>query len=100
MIRRPPIFTRTDTLFPYTTLFRSRRQHAQRNEHRPRAFVRMIARRSLGWMDMMAVAVRFRLLARVLGVGVIVMIAMDRVPDMLRPRPARLAEEGQEHQSP
>src|SRR3546814_9983680 len=61
----------------------------------------MIARRSLGWMDMMAVAVRFRLLARVLGVGVIVMIAMDRVPDMLRPRPARLAEEGrsEEHTS-
>src|SRR3546814_1074285 len=24
MIRRPPIATRTDTLFPYTTLFRSR----------------------------------------------------------------------------
>src|SRR3546814_8689918 len=24
MIRRPPISTRTDTLFPYTTLFRSR----------------------------------------------------------------------------
>src|SRR3546814_18052482 len=70
---------------------RTKRQHAQRNEHRPRAFVRMIARRSLGWMDMMAVAVRFRLLARVLGVGVIVMIAMDRVPDMLRPRPARPA---------
>src|SRR3546814_20829983 len=23
MIRRPPILTRTDTLFPYTTLFRS-----------------------------------------------------------------------------
>src|SRR3546814_9679622 len=23
MIRRPPMFTRTDTLFPYTTLFRS-----------------------------------------------------------------------------
>src|SRR3546814_17997345 len=23
MLRRPPIFTRTDTLFPYTTLFRS-----------------------------------------------------------------------------
>src|SRR3546814_6594576 len=38
MIRRPPRSTRTDTLFPYTTLFRSgyvcgerrhRRQHAQ-----------------------------------------------------------------------
>src|SRR3546814_19775823 len=26
MIRRPPISTRTDTLFPYTTLFRSQRQ--------------------------------------------------------------------------
>src|SRR3546814_5811694 len=31
MIRRPPISTRTDTLFPYTTLFRSDRAlHAQR----------------------------------------------------------------------
>src|SRR3546814_18652898 len=29
MIRRPPISTRTDTLFPYTTLFRSRNLVAQ-----------------------------------------------------------------------
>src|SRR3546814_12840297 len=28
MIRRPPRSTRTDTLFPYTTLFRSERQAA------------------------------------------------------------------------
>src|SRR3546814_8276727 len=28
MIRRPPRSTRTDTLFPYTTLFRSKRRHA------------------------------------------------------------------------
>src|SRR3546814_1947121 len=28
MIRRPTRSTRTDTLFPYTTLFRSRRRHA------------------------------------------------------------------------
>src|SRR3546814_16124789 len=28
MIRRPPRSTRTDTLFPYTTLFRSRVQNA------------------------------------------------------------------------
>src|SRR3546814_2309872 len=28
MIRRPPISTLTDTLFPYTTLFRSVRYHA------------------------------------------------------------------------
>src|SRR3546814_10075715 len=27
MIRRPPRSTRTDTLFPYTTLFRSRQGH-------------------------------------------------------------------------
>src|SRR3546814_16160849 len=30
MIRRPPRSTRTDTLFPYTTLFRSRRHRAAR----------------------------------------------------------------------
>src|SRR3546814_6517855 len=29
MIRRPPRSTRTDTLFPYTTLFRSDRQHRE-----------------------------------------------------------------------
>src|SRR3546814_2456498 len=29
MIRRPPRSTRTDTLFPYTTLFRSRLVHRQ-----------------------------------------------------------------------
>src|SRR3546814_4432106 len=36
MIRRPPRSTRTDTLFPYTTLFRSRRREihfAARNAH-------------------------------------------------------------------
>src|SRR3546814_19269029 len=27
MIRRPPLSTRTDTLFPYTTLFRSQPSH-------------------------------------------------------------------------
>src|SRR3546814_1204094 len=31
MIRRPPRSTRTDTLVPYTTLFRSRRNHAARS---------------------------------------------------------------------
>src|SRR3546814_17754374 len=36
MIRRPPISTRTDTLFPYTTLFRSlraRRPYQPRGHH-------------------------------------------------------------------
>src|SRR3546814_8924004 len=32
MIRRPPRSTRTDTLFPYTTLFRSGEQRGQRGE--------------------------------------------------------------------
>src|SRR3546814_12624937 len=34
MIRRPPRSTRTDTLFPYTTLFRSRRRYIVDDEHR------------------------------------------------------------------
>src|SRR3546814_16771565 len=33
MIRRPPRSTRTDTLFPYTTLFRSRFQRTARPSH-------------------------------------------------------------------
>src|SRR3546814_1106809 len=38
MSRRPPIFTRTDTLFPYTTLFRSgeRREIGDRGERAAR----------------------------------------------------------------
>src|SRR3546814_2374341 len=35
MIRRPPRSTRTDTLFPYTTLFRSRREPSPRRPARP-----------------------------------------------------------------
>src|SRR3546814_14292057 len=36
MIRRPPRSTRTDTLFPYTTLFRSDRGDRQQNLPQPR----------------------------------------------------------------
>src|SRR3546814_14027004 len=35
MIRRPPRSTRTDTLFPYTTLFRSRLRHGGRMVQKP-----------------------------------------------------------------
>src|SRR3546814_1259425 len=35
MIRRPPRSTRTDTLFPYTTLFRSRRSARDHGPQRP-----------------------------------------------------------------
>src|SRR3546814_11496220 len=38
MIRRPPISTRTDTIFPYTTLFRS--NHVGRSARRPRHALR------------------------------------------------------------
>src|SRR3546814_3664519 len=37
MIRRPPRSTRTDTLFPYTTLFRSLARHAARQQAPERA---------------------------------------------------------------
>src|SRR3546814_16881148 len=42
MIRRPPIFPRTDTLFPHTTLFRSRCQRSRRcdRESRSSSFAR------------------------------------------------------------
>src|SRR3546814_1026639 len=33
MIRRPPRSTRTDTLFPYTTLFRSAHRHGRLRAH-------------------------------------------------------------------
>src|SRR3546814_18679598 len=33
MIRRPPRSTRTDTLFPYTTLFRSRQHRPAADDH-------------------------------------------------------------------
>src|SRR3546814_3347607 len=58
MLRRPPRSTRTDTLFPYTTLFRSRfvggkavrplndRQHAGTKDRRP--FGDVIGRRARG----------------------------------------------------
>src|SRR3546814_8483974 len=38
MIRPPPRSTRTDTLFPYTTLFRSRRQAPQSHYGRSHVF--------------------------------------------------------------
>src|SRR3546814_1238909 len=44
MIRRPPRSTRTDTLFPYTTLFRSVRHRALGREAGP-AGGRQVARR-------------------------------------------------------
>src|SRR3546814_3181301 len=36
MIRRPPRSTRTDTLFPYTTLFRARQRRPEQETHQDR----------------------------------------------------------------
>src|SRR3546814_1908636 len=44
MLRRPPRSTRTDTLFPYTTLFRSSTVAAEFDDHR-RSWARAIHRR-------------------------------------------------------
>src|SRR3546814_3436677 len=43
MIRRPPRSTRTDTLFPYTTLFRSRATCCCTASRRPASTVRRFA---------------------------------------------------------
>src|SRR3546814_15267099 len=47
MIRRPPRSTRTDTLFPYTTLFRSVATHAAR-----RSWLRASLRHSISTATM------------------------------------------------
>src|SRR3546814_11914983 len=52
MIRRPPRYTRTDTLFPYTTLFRSLRDPARGDRHRRR---RRLG--ALGALDLLGLAV-------------------------------------------
>src|SRR3546814_5883096 len=69
MIRRPPRSTRTDTLFPYTTLFRSRRQ-------RESPVTRRVGRRHHHLLRGLAVMLCGRV-----GVGAEVAgIALQRVP--------------------
>src|SRR3546814_3241560 len=70
MIRRPPRSTRTDTLFPYTTLFRSVLDRHRLGERPPR---RLILKQPIG-DEAVSVAVKGRLermeiMARPAGVG-------------------------------
>src|SRR3546814_1424503 len=55
MIRRPPRSTRTDTLFPYTTLFRSLRAHVHQlqalQEHAGLVVLHLADRRQLAIAD-------------------------------------------------
>src|SRR3546814_1149486 len=46
MIRRPPRSTRTDTLFPYTTLFRSHARRAVHDNRNPANPVTMMAEKA------------------------------------------------------
>src|SRR3546814_4339326 len=54
MIRRPPRSTRTDTLFPYTTLFRSDRGQFGRAQFERPAHLPYIGERHLRGVDRMA----------------------------------------------
>src|SRR3954447_17503829 len=69
------------------------REQANRNEDGERAFVRMIAAAAGGDVVRAVRAVAMFVVGRV-------MVAVERVLDMLRRGPARLAEEGQEDQAP
>src|SRR3546814_9682095 len=48
MLRRPPRSTRTDTLFPYTTLFRSKTDRVDRIARRNGAAVELVADEAVG----------------------------------------------------
>src|SRR3546814_16085927 len=54
MIRPPPISTRTDTLFPYTTLCRSLRQRLRQGRLREADVIGEIADRALAMFDELA----------------------------------------------
>src|SRR3546814_9195174 len=77
MIRRPPRSTRTDTLFPYTTLFRSAKGAARRGEQ-PDLDLRQRELRGVGGDDQ--VAHQRELAAAAEGE------AVDRADDRLRDR--------------
>src|SRR3546814_18802105 len=72
--------------------YRTERQHAERDQHRDRAFVRAIARRA--FMRVGCVC-EMDIVARMLIGRMIVMIAVHGMLDMLARGPARPTEEGQ-----
>src|SRR3546814_21133663 len=81
MIRRPPRSTRTATLFPYTTLFRSRRQRCV--EH---GWDAPVVQRELHRRRMQEQALEPDLLAQALVDAriAILVVARDRMADVLR----------------
>src|SRR3546814_9272503 len=67
MIRRPPRSTRTDTLFPYPTLFRSAAEHDRADRHALRGFGHLRPGRALLCADREAgIGMRGRAVRRVI----------------------------------
>src|SRR3546814_7922530 len=99
MIRRPPRSTRTDTLFPYTTLFRSdSRCLAARRECTPMnaiwRYLRQIPSRAAATLDLPLLLALLAVMA--IGIAVLHSASGDRV-DLLLPQGLRFRSE--EHTS-
>src|SRR3546814_7833999 len=75
MIRRPPRSTRTDTLFPYTTLFRS--PTVLTHGHIGRAPARISAPKATSWHAV------FHLASRVTGIDTCSVARNSRNPDTM-----------------
>src|SRR3546814_4751694 len=90
MLRRPPRSTRTDTLFPYTTLFRS---YVDQGYHRFRRY----APRMLRCLDLKAAAVARPLLDAATAIAT--KGAVPAADDFLRPHSKRSEEHTSELQS-
>src|SRR3546814_14272432 len=85
MIRRPPRSTRTDTLFPYTTLFRSP-QVLDRMQRRQRIVAQAVAvERLLGEIEACAGGKAGKVAGEVLGTAQVLVIA----PAVARPEGTR-----------
>src|SRR3546814_9700513 len=99
MIRRPPRSTRTDTLFPHTTLFRSHHGQRTRTEQRrqPLAAAGKLVEhgRPQCRIDQFAL---LRAGGRVVGVG-IAMLQHDRVGGMRRQGCSQVGLRSEEHTS-
>src|SRR3546814_6604829 len=78
MIRRPPRSTRTDTLFPYTTLFRSRtKSMASRKAAPAKADWRTVFRQSIARSLVIAAAVALGLFTLFLALALITYDSTD-----------------------
>src|SRR3546814_6874957 len=95
MIRRPPRSTRTDTLFPYTTLFRSKGDKAQSKLQHARNFsffgapaviyISIDADMGQGsWLDAGMFIQALMIAARAVGLHTCPQVALVAYPDVVR----------------